>query len=186
MTRTDWTDAAFGMFTAQGIAAVSVEALAKQLGATRGSFYWHFKDRADLITAVLEKWRAMTFDVVQELYEIADPNQRLRALLSMSFEDETWARRELDLLANTSDPHIGQAVERHTGERLDFIQHCLTEIGHPNRQAHIQARQSWALWIGAARLVASMPDLIPGETTRDKLLSLTQPILATMLEQRHS
>ena len=50
-------DAAFDALANGGIDAVRVDPLAKKLGVTRGSFYWHFKDRAALHTAMLKDWR---------------------------------------------------------------------------------------------------------------------------------
>ena len=44
-----WLDAAYATFRSEGLAAVRVEPLARSLGATKGSFYWHFHDRAELV-----------------------------------------------------------------------------------------------------------------------------------------
>ena len=52
--RHDWVDAALRALTVGGLASLSVERLATELGATKGSFYWHFKDRAALIEATLD------------------------------------------------------------------------------------------------------------------------------------
>ena len=53
----DWVEAAFDAMAEGGIDAVRIEPLAKQLGVTRGSFYWHFADRDRLYLAMLRKWR---------------------------------------------------------------------------------------------------------------------------------
>ncbi len=60
--KTDWIAAAFRALVAGGPSAVSVEPLAKNLGVTKGSFYWHFKDRAALHAAMLDHWERIATD----------------------------------------------------------------------------------------------------------------------------
>ena len=52
----DWVAAALSALTRGGVSAVRIDVLARELEITRGSFYWHFKDRDALLTAVLEEW----------------------------------------------------------------------------------------------------------------------------------
>ena len=54
----DWERGALDLIAAQGLAAVAVEALARQLGVTKGSFYWHFPTRDALIKAALKRWES--------------------------------------------------------------------------------------------------------------------------------
>ena len=56
LTRDDWLDAAFTAVVDGGFDKVRVLALAAQLGVTRGSFYWHFTDHAELVAALLGRW----------------------------------------------------------------------------------------------------------------------------------
>ncbi|MFA9440627.1 TetR/AcrR family transcriptional regulator [Uliginosibacterium sp. sgz301328] len=57
LDRSAWVQLATELLAEDGLAGVRVEVLAKQLGVTKGSFYWHFKDRQALLEAVLETWR---------------------------------------------------------------------------------------------------------------------------------
>ncbi len=52
-----WVDTAIDVLAKEGISGLRVEVLAKRCGVTKGSFYWHFKDRRALLDAVLERWR---------------------------------------------------------------------------------------------------------------------------------
>src|SRR5690606_34135016 len=52
----DWAQAALELIAEQGVAAVAVEPLARRLGVTKGSFYWHFPSREALLVAALERW----------------------------------------------------------------------------------------------------------------------------------
>ncbi|MBK5914947.1 TetR/AcrR family transcriptional regulator [Rhodocyclus purpureus] len=57
LERKDWIEAAFDALADHGIDGLRVEALAKRCGVTKGSFYWHFKDRQDIFDAVLAAWK---------------------------------------------------------------------------------------------------------------------------------
>jgi len=57
LSRSDWLAAARRVFVGTGIDEVKIDRLAKELGVTRGSFYWHFKDLDDLRSALVEDWR---------------------------------------------------------------------------------------------------------------------------------
>jgi AcrR family transcriptional regulator len=52
----DWEHGALELIAEQGVGALAVEALARRLGVTKGSFYWHFRNREALLHAALERW----------------------------------------------------------------------------------------------------------------------------------
>ncbi len=83
LNREDWLDAAFAAAVEHGFDGVRVLVLADTLGVTRGSFYWHFKDHAELIAALLERWRATEAASNQRLQQPAnaDPVKDLEQLL---------------------------------------------------------------------------------------------------------
>src|SRR3984957_6647595 len=56
LRRGDWVRAAFARLAQDGIDAVRVEVLARDLHVSKGSFYWHFRDRDELAGAMLEQW----------------------------------------------------------------------------------------------------------------------------------
>ena len=60
----DWAQAALDLIAEQGVAAVAVEPLARRLGVTKGSFYWHFPSRDALLSAALERWEAVEQETV--------------------------------------------------------------------------------------------------------------------------
>jgi AcrR family transcriptional regulator len=63
LSRDDWLDAAFQAVVEGGFDQVRVLLLAAALGVTRGSFYWHFVDHADLVSALLARWRARETEI---------------------------------------------------------------------------------------------------------------------------
>src|SRR6478735_4413225 len=54
-TRHKLLDAAEHLFQAQGVSRTSLQDIARRVGATRGAVYWHFKDKADLFNAMMER-----------------------------------------------------------------------------------------------------------------------------------
>src|SRR5688572_15346797 len=81
----DWTEAALAALARGGLPAVAVEPLAKSLGTTKGSFYWHFADRNALLEATLELWERRDTDrVIESLDGSRDAQSRLRTLLRLT------------------------------------------------------------------------------------------------------
>ena len=76
-----WIEAGFRALADIGPQAVKAEPLARALGATKGSFYWHFKDVKTFHAEMLALWeaRALT-DIVETLDQLQTPEERLRAL----------------------------------------------------------------------------------------------------------
>ena len=80
-TRDDWLRAARLALLRQGPDGVRVEPLARDLGVTKGSFYWHFRDRAELLEALLVEWEQETA-LLTEALRLADPRDELPAIVA--------------------------------------------------------------------------------------------------------
>ena len=76
---TRWVDVAIDLLAREGIAGLRVEVLAKRCGVTKGSFYWHFKDRQALLDAVLERWREGRIRDIEKTTRVL-PGQELEQL----------------------------------------------------------------------------------------------------------
>lgn len=77
--RETWIRAATQQLADAGVDSVKVEALARQLGLTKGSFYWHFKDRRALFDALLGHWRDGRIDDIRA-HTAADPGREIEQL----------------------------------------------------------------------------------------------------------
>jgi AcrR family transcriptional regulator len=99
----NWLNAAFTRLSEQGIEAVRVEVLARDLGVSKGSFYWHFRDRGDLLDKVLSRWEA------SEL-----------GWLDVENDDGNAATRWAGVVARTSKPeHVRTEVAVQAWARMD-------------------------------------------------------------------
>ena len=156
----DWTSAALSAIAHNGVANVSIERIAKQLGATKGSFYWHFKDRDALIVAALELWeRHYTDDIIDRLSSIEDPRERFRGLLETAFHDHPGVLIDANLLASASDEMVGAALKRVAKKRLGFVRQIFAQddaSGGPDR-----ALLAYSAYIGLSQLRRTAPSLTP-------------------------
>src|SRR5579863_9013241 len=81
LTAADWTEAALQLIAEVGVNGLTVDALAQRIGATKGSFYWHFKTRAELLAAAIERWeQRSTRETIKGLEAVSDPLRRLELI----------------------------------------------------------------------------------------------------------
>jgi len=176
LSRSDWVEAALLALEAGGMRAVAVEPLAKHLGATKGSFYWHFKDRADLIAAVVELWeRRYVTDGTARLAEIEDPRVRLERLFTVAVTPGT-GRIDVALTeAAKTDPGVAEVVRRVQEARVDFLASIYRELGLSRRHARQQAVLALLAQVGMAVVAETAPALIPTGADLATLRSLLTP-----------
>lgn len=165
LSKEDWLREALLVVAESGTAAVAVEPLATRLGATKGSFYWHFRNREDLIAQMLERWERVTTEaVVAELEHIADPAERFRRVMriAMSYNDnDAGGQAEMGLLASARDPLVGPVLTRVTDARLDYLEDCLRDMGFPPAAARRRARLAYSAYLGWYELRRIAPRRTP-------------------------
>jgi AcrR family transcriptional regulator len=163
----EWIMAALHVIAADGVGAVKIESLAQRLGITKGSFYWHFADRQDLLESALDLWyRRATGDVIARLDAISDPQQRLRALFVESFGDVENGPIDAQLVGQADDPLLGPTVVHVTAERLAFLTRAYRDLGLPAGPAAARARLAYAAYLGLCCL-RSIPGGAP-ESSRER------------------
>jgi AcrR family transcriptional regulator len=163
----DWADAALWSL-ANGVEALSVERLARGLGVTKGGFYWHYKDRADVLQAALSRWEELaTTQVIQWLEALPDPRERLRRLLSLTFEQGAQGRIEVALVAGASaDPRIQPVLARVSQRRIDYVTRLYTSLGLPARDARKWALQAYSTYVGLLHLSIVSPESLGTDRAR--------------------
>ena len=118
----DWAQAALDLIAEQGVASVAVEPLARRLGVTKGSFYWHFPSRDALLSAALERWEAVEQEsVFGQLEAVSDPRQRLRALIQLVAHEVKSHKIYSELLKALDHPAVGPVIGRVSQRRLDYL-----------------------------------------------------------------
>jgi AcrR family transcriptional regulator len=181
LTPGHWATAALAAIARGGIAAVAVESVAADLGATKGSFYWHFKNRDALIRAALEMWeQSRTESVIEELDREPDPAERLRKLLEAAFERSPADRAEIALLANPGHPDARAAVRRVARRRITYIAEQLEKLGCDHGDAQDRAVVLYYVYVGYLQMAHVAPD-VAGEDARQRHVRL---ILGTLVAGR--
>jgi len=141
----DWIAAATTVLVDHGIDAVRVDLLARELEVTRGSFYWHFKDREDLLKAVLNAWRDAATEQVIHRFEgrNADAQALIAELISLPFRGraaERAARIELAIRAwARRDALASAAVDEVDARRIAYIAQCFSALGFAIAEARARA-----------------------------------------------
>jgi AcrR family transcriptional regulator len=149
LTREDWVRAALLALADGGTAGVVVESLAARLGATKGSFYWHFRDRQELIETALEMWeRTATDEILAEVATVANPVERLRRGLALAMELEEDEYPDVRLLPSASDPLVAPVAARVQDKRLAFLARTFREMGFPPAEARRRALLANSIYIG--------------------------------------
>ena len=123
----DWIDAGLRALARSGFTALKADILAKSLGVSRGSFYWHFADVGAFHTAVLQRWREVALENVVAEIE-GTPGDRLQALLRRGFS----ARLNLESAVRAwgfADQKVRTAVDTVDAERVRYLKNLLVEAG---------------------------------------------------------
>jgi AcrR family transcriptional regulator len=159
LDRERWEVAALDAFERGGLAAVAVEPLARALGVTKGSFYWHFKNRQALIAATVARWERLHVDApLDALAAVEDPRQRLLALLGRaSSKPPTIFMRMLEAV---DEPVVRAAVARAAELRVGFLEQGFRDLGLSRARARRQALLAYSAYVGRAHLGRDAPDLL--------------------------
>ena len=151
LQRFDWLQSALEIFIAEGIDAVRVTRLADDLKVTRGSFYWHFKNREDLLQSLVSFWKdkntvAITESVAQatsladgvlRFFEICVDESQFDPRLDLALRE--WARRS---------EAIRELVDAEDTARIDALTGFYRRFDFPMPQALIRARVLYYSQIG--------------------------------------
>ena len=136
----DWLDAGLKALAASGFTALKADPLAKSLGVSRGSFYWHFADLDAFHAAILLHWRdAAAERIIADLETVPDRESPLRRLLHRSFSGHLALEKAVRSWA-TSDGKARAAVQAIDRRRLDYVETLLRKAGVPQDIAQTRAQ----------------------------------------------
>ena len=153
LSAADWEQAALDTLAESGLAAVAVESLARRLGVTKGSFYWHFATREALIKAALERWeRRDEEEIMAEVEPIADPRERLRELFRRVSREMQSHVIYAALLQSLDNPLVRPVMARVSEKRLDVLTLAYRQAGFDRRAAAHRARLAYSAYTGFLQL----------------------------------
>lgn len=154
LTQIDWIKAGFCALTTEGPAALRAEKLARDIGTTKGSFYWHFKDVADFKSHMLAHWLDRAYaGITAQINTDLSPQDQLYALMDLaSYPPDDYGGVEAEPSIRAwarSDPNVAQAVEDIDQKRLTYLETLLKAAG---KEPHLNAKLLYAALIGLQTL----------------------------------
>lgn len=164
MTADAWAEAALEMIAESGLETVAVEPLARRLGVTKGSFYWHFASRQALLEAALERWeRRETDEVLARAAQERDPRKRLARLFREADGSRRAGRLYLALTGAMENHPIQTVVRRVMDHRVTFLHECYAAMGLSGGEAAKRAILAYSVFLGTLQLRRDAPEVVPVE-----------------------
>lgn len=159
-----WLAAARQAFIEGGVENVKVDRLARTLNVTRGGFYWHFKNREDLLKALLASWEQTNTRSMIEALEALPPGDgaaKFDAISRVWIQEKgfspaydaavrDWAR---------TSPEVAAVVRRVDKRRIKLVQTVFEECGFEPNEAYTRAQILYFHQVGyyAMGVKESMP-----------------------------
>ncbi|MGG1659415.1 TetR/AcrR family transcriptional regulator [Brevibacillus sp. NRS-1366] len=143
--RDDWVKAALDKLTEAGIDGVRVEALARQLNISKGSFYHHFQDRQELLDSMITYWEE---HATERMIQTPDSSsQTIEQLLGAIFTKEqkleatmyTWAKQ---------NPALRKRLMEIEKRRIDYVTTLYQKKGMPLSEAKSRAQLAYLMYVG--------------------------------------
>ncbi|SUS06820.1 Bacterial regulatory proteins, tetR family [uncultured Defluviicoccus sp.] len=170
LSRDEWLARALDILATEGQAKLRVEAICAALGVTKGSFYWHFKDRDDFVRSLVLFWSdQFTQPVMTHVKQSAsDAGERLKSLLHV-VSDGGYARYDVSIRAwAAQDPQLAAVIVRDVdARRLAFVEEIFADLGFNNTESEMRARACIAYLSYESSCFVKRP-----EEDRSKMLDL--------------
>lgn len=162
----DWERAALELIAEKGVQALAVEPLARRMGITKGSFYWHFSGRESLLEHALLRWEEHdSRNLNRSLGEIDHPRDRLISFFRRVGREKLTHEVYSALCAAAGHPQVEPVLERVANRRMEHLSTAFRELGLPEDKARHQARLTYSVYLGFLQLQRQhqTPSLSSGE-----------------------
>lgn len=173
----DWIEAAMDILVRENVRGIKLDRLCAELGVTKGSFYWHFKTRNDLLKAMLDAWRRrMTLNVIDSTMQrggsvaerlkrllVLPRSRRARGVAAIEQSIREWARRSEDARRTVNE--VDQL-------RINYMEALLAENGLDPKIARRNAYFAYCIVMGDSVIHDTAPELVAGETFPDTVIAL--------------
>jgi AcrR family transcriptional regulator len=157
LSAADWEGAALDLIAEHGVFAVAVEPLARRLGVTKGSFYWHFANRDALLEATLRRWEHADAEVLMsQVDRIVDPRERLVELFRRTSREMRSHVIYSALLKALDHPAVQPVMQRVSQRRIQYLAVAFRSLGLARRAATDRARLAYSAYVGFLQLMLQL------------------------------
>jgi len=178
----DWAQAALELIAKEGVSAVAVEPLARQLGVTKGSFYWHFPSRDALLRAALERWEKFEQEIafIPLREHVPDPRKRLCQLIGMITDERTYTTHIVyaALMKASDHPCVRPVLERIAQQRIDYLVATFRQMGLPEDTAMYR---SWLVYTAYIGFLQWNLQLGQAKITREQFSAYIEHMVQTLI-----
>lgn len=154
LDRDDWVKAALEVLVDQSVDSVGVEPLARALNVSKGSFYWHFQDRDDLLQAVMDYWRdTATHNVIRYVEAKGEgPLHKLRLLANIAIDmspTNPLARMEVAIRAwGRREVRVRTMLAQCDRDRMAYLAKLFAECGLSQEEAEARGALLFGFAVG--------------------------------------
>lgn len=155
----DWIQAGYGLLAEQGIEALKLESLCARVGATKGSFYWHFTDMAGYRAVLIKAWGELRDDDRRQFVTLTDlpPRQRLSQMMSALVDVQHWPVERVMREWARTDAAVAAGVRASDARVLDAVRQAFIDHGFDAEEADLRANVTFAAGIGFLHLSGPRP-----------------------------
>ncbi|MEP1352913.1 MAG: TetR/AcrR family transcriptional regulator [Tateyamaria sp.] len=142
VSKRQWLEAALAMLAAEGVGSVKITALAKALNISKSGFYWHFKDREDLLEEMKAYWAdEFSKKIISEiLKQKRSPEENLLSTVEL-VRNQQGSKFDLAFTAwAQSDPLVRELVDKVRDMRISFVRNLLASTGYTGADLEARAR----------------------------------------------
>jgi AcrR family transcriptional regulator len=156
MNREEWLKLALDAVATKGQAKLRIHELVKHLGVTRGSFYWHFKDRDDFVRQLVDFYhRWSTDEVLVEVERVGgDAANRLKTVMRFVAEMELGKYENAMLSWGIQEPIVAQSFAVAIRRRIEFIRTLFLQLGYEGQELETRT----LAFVGYMRSIFSAED----------------------------
>lgn len=149
----DWEREALILIASEGVQGLAVEPLARRMGITKGSFYWHFRTRDALLEQALEGWEEHdSRNLEAALGSFEQPRERLSNFFRRVGKEHLTHEVYRQLCAAAGHPIVRPVLQRVTDRRMAYLATAYRELGLDRRAAEDQARLAYSAYLGFLQL----------------------------------
>jgi AcrR family transcriptional regulator len=160
LTVNDWLDAGYALIAEHGVRALKIERLCHQVGATRGSFYWHFEDIESYRAALVSSWNTFLEQDRRSLRKLGAlaPRERLARMMDDLTSPQQWILERAMREWARSDSTAAAAIRTADRRVLRAVTKAFDDYGFSPADARLRADLTFAAGIGVLHLSNSAPD----------------------------
>src|SRR3954452_22478497 len=179
--RSSWIQEGLGSLAGGGVDAVRMEPLARELGVTKGGFYWHFADRRALLEEMLDTWERVSIDEPIERVDRGggDARDRLRRLFALASAGDELARLVLRTALAVRDwarrdPAVAARLQRVDNRRMEYLRLLFAAFAAGEEDVEVRWLLVMSLFVGSHFIAGDHGSHSRGELVRlalERLLS---------------